>query len=70
MGETSGTKIKKERIGITEDVLLLLYAVLLLIRASYYIVLLLFKYLGTSKFILHPKAAVNPLTAYQVIKLV
>ena len=28
------------------------------------------KELGTGKFILHPKAAVNPLTAYQVIQLV
>ena len=27
------------------------------------------KNLGTDKFILHPNAAVNPLTAYEVIKL-
>ena len=47
----------------------LIYAVLSLSRASHYIFLLLLKKLGTGKFILHPKAAVNPLTAYQVIKL-
>ena len=46
------------------------YAVLSLIHASYYIFLLLLKNLGTGKFILHPKAAVNLLTAYQVIKTV